>query len=119
MWSRKKLVSDYVPPLCTYWDEKTRVVTPRGHGSQSVSYELVHSVKVSKQQLDPRTHTLEKQLEAGVVIQPGAVSTMLDITDPADLDELGNRFGQNVIDYVGKEENLKNIVKQNTDENAS
>lgn len=119
MWCRKKLVSDYVPPLSTYWEEKTRVVTPRGNGSQSVSYELVHSEKVSKQQLDPRTHTLQKQLEAGVVIQPGAVSTMMDITDPADLDEFGNQFGQNVIEYVGNEENLKNIVKQNTDENAS
>lgn len=110
MWERKKLHPDFVPGQSPVgWKELDRVVLDEENGSSRVAYVFNSNEDIEKLQLDPQQSSLSNLLKAGVIIEPGQAMSMLNITDPADLDELSDTFTANVIDYI--EQNRDQIVK--------
>lgn len=110
MWERKKLHPDFIPVCSPHgWKEIDRVVLDEERGSSRVAYVFNSNEDIEKLQLDPQQSSLSNLLKAGVLIEPGQAASMLNLTDPADLDEISDRFTANVIDYI--EKNRDQIVK--------
>jgi hypothetical protein len=110
MWERKKLRPDFIPDDAPAgWKEIDRVVLEEEKGASRVAYVFNSNEDISKLQLDPQQSSLSNLLKAGVMIEPGQAASMLNLTDPADLDEISDRFTANVIEYI--EKNRDQIVK--------
>ena len=54
----------------------------------------------SRNCLDPRNIRLKYIIESGAVIDPGQVSSILNPSDPAELDSLRGKLGENLYSYL-------------------
>ena len=87
-------------------------VNPVQQGDKVIQYvELKHmkSSEISKQTLDPGIITLESMLEAGVTLNPGQCARMLNLSDPADLEQRSAQMSENLYKVLLENEFLKPI----------
>lgn len=91
--------------------EREAQVQPDDQGVQHFSMKRVRLSSRSKECLDPRLITLKSLIEANQLIPPARVAGLLNLTDPAELDGLRQRLGENVYKYLL--ENKDAIIEYN------
>lgn len=92
------------------WEHFERYVEEEKNGVQRTCLVKVSCREVNKRQLDPRIVTLDTLLEQGITIDPGQVKGLLDLTDPAQIEDYNNHYVQQAYDYLveHKDEIFKN-----------
>lgn len=87
------------------------------HGTQVFTVVPERLSNRSAKCLDPRIITLQSLIDAGRLIEPNQVSGLLNITDPAQLDSMRERLGENLYTWLVnnqdaiKEYNAKLTIK--------
>lgn len=106
---RKTLIPVAVPPVPEDWfdDVRIQVASPSGF---EVSFENKSSKEIGKDVLDPRLITLQYLIENDMVINPSQVSTILNQTDVASIEELSGKISEKAYNYIV--ENEKNFDKE-------
>ena len=87
------------------WEERERVVSPAENGSSRVVYGPVNSDEINKRQLDPRVVDLQNLIESGITIDPGSVSTMLNLSDPAEIEEYNSSYVKDAYKFLKEHKN--------------
>lgn len=95
--SKENVILQFAPPV---WQEEERCVSPSESGSSRVSYVFVSSDEVNKRQLDPRIVDLQNLIDQGITIDPGETLTMLNLTDPAEIEQYNNAYVSSAYQYL-------------------
>lgn len=82
------------------WEQIERYVEEEKNGVQRTCLVKVPCREVNKRQLDPRIVNLDSLLEQGITIEPGQVKDMLDLTDPAEIEQYNNQYVQQAYDFL-------------------
>lgn len=96
-----------------FFEVEERYVAPEESGTSRSTIIKVHSRDINKRQLDPRVVTLDSLLEQGITIDPGQVQSMLDITDPAEIESVNKDYCESAYKFLTehKDEIFKSDVK--------
>lgn len=82
-----------------HWIETVRKTSETDEGIK-VIFEDVSSEELKKQQLDPAVVTLENLLANNITINPQAVTSLLNQTDIADINELADQLSSQAYEKI-------------------
>lgn len=99
MATRKKELESSTVQAPGYWIETLRKTT-EVDGEIKVMFEEVTSEELSKKQLDPTIVTLENLLANNITINPSSVTSLLNQTDIADINELADQLSSQAYEKI-------------------